>query len=111
LQFYAIERFLYRLSQTRFRQRFVLKGAQMLRVWHAPVSRPTIDVDFLGTKENSVENLEQIVRECYSIEIEDGVFFQLEQFSAARFAKMPSSAAYELIYGASRHYPRFKRAD
>ncbi len=78
LQFYPIERFLYRLGQTRFRQNFILKGAQMLRVWHAPTSRPTMDVDLLGTVENSVENLERIVRECCSIEIEDGVVFRPE---------------------------------
>lgn len=78
LQYYAIERFLYRLGQTRFRRKFVLKGAQMLRVWHAPVSRPTMDVDLLGKVENSVENLEKIVRECCVVEAEDGVVFQPE---------------------------------
>ena len=33
LQFYAMERFLYRLSQSRHSECFVLKGALMLRVW------------------------------------------------------------------------------
>ncbi len=76
LQFYAIERFLYRLGETRFRRKFILKGAQMFRVWHAPTSRPTMDVDLLGRVENSVENLEKIVRECCAIEVEDGVVFR-----------------------------------
>lgn len=78
LQYYAIERFLYRLGQTRFRKKFVLKGAQMLRVWHTPTSRPTMDVDLLGTVENSVENLEKIVRECCAVEADDGVIFRPE---------------------------------
>ncbi len=78
LQFYAIERFLYRLGETRFRRKFILKGAQMFRVWHEPTSRPTMDVDLLGTVENSVENLEKIVRECCSTEVEDGVVFSPE---------------------------------
>jgi hypothetical protein len=32
LQYYAMERFLYRLSQSAHAERFVLKGALMLRV-------------------------------------------------------------------------------
>ncbi len=78
LQYYAIERFLYRLGQTRFRRKFVLKGAQMLRVWHHPTSRPTMDVDLLGTVENSVKNLEEIVRQCCAVEADDGVIFRRE---------------------------------
>ncbi len=78
LQYYAIERFLYRLGQIRFRKKFILKGAQMLRVWHTPTSRPTMDVDLLGKVENSIENLEKIVRECCAVEADDGVIFRPE---------------------------------
>ena len=41
LQYYAMERFLYRLSTTPYRARFVLKGALMLHVWDAPLARST----------------------------------------------------------------------
>ena len=41
LQYYAIERFLYRFSQSQHSSHFLLKGALMLRVWGAPGSRPT----------------------------------------------------------------------
>ncbi len=41
LQYYAMERFLYRLSTTPHRARFVLKGALMLHVWEAPLARAT----------------------------------------------------------------------
>lgn len=33
LQYYAMERFLYRLSRSNHTERFILKGALMLRVW------------------------------------------------------------------------------
>lgn len=46
LQYYALERFLYRLSTTPHRARFVLKGALMLHVWDAPLARATKDVAF-----------------------------------------------------------------
>lgn len=38
---YAIERLLYRLSCSRFQNRFVLKGAMLFVLWEMPVSRPT----------------------------------------------------------------------
>jgi hypothetical protein len=36
LQYYAMERFLYRLSQSEHADRFILKGALMLRAWRSP---------------------------------------------------------------------------
>lgn len=62
LQRYAIERFLYRLGESKYRDVFVLKGAQMLVVWRNEFTRATMDVDFLGFTENSLENLETIVK-------------------------------------------------
>ena len=52
LQYYGMERFLYRLSLSPYSKQFVLKGALMLRIWNAPVSRPTRDIDMLGRTSN-----------------------------------------------------------
>jgi len=76
LQYFAIERFLYRFSLSTYKEQFVLKGAQMLRAWEAPLARPTMDVDMLaGQTANTVENLQRIVRECCEVEADDGVLF------------------------------------
>ena len=76
LQYYAMERFLYRLSTTPHRVRFVLKGALMLHVWDAPLARATKDLDFLGRLDNSLENLERVVREVCAADVEpDGMVF------------------------------------
>lgn len=76
LQYYAIERFLYRLGQSPYCQQFVLKGALVFTAWRAPLTRPTRDMDFLGFTLNSVENLVQIIREICSQEVEfDGLTF------------------------------------
>lgn len=48
LQYFAMERLLYRLSVSKHERAFVLKGALMLRVWGAAMTRPTKDVDLLG---------------------------------------------------------------
>ena len=71
LQYYGLERFLYRLSKSDYRDRFILKGALMLRVWNAPMTRPTRDIDFLGYTDNSVESLEDIIRTICALETED----------------------------------------
>lgn len=44
LQYYSMERFLYRLSLSRHSDKFILKGALMLRAWQSPVIRPTMDI-------------------------------------------------------------------
>lgn len=43
LQYFAMERFLYRLSRSDHADKFVLKGALMFTAWQAPVTRPTMD--------------------------------------------------------------------
>ena len=48
LQYFAIERFLYRLAKSPHAGKFILKGAVMFTAWQAPGSRPTMDIDFLG---------------------------------------------------------------
>src|SRR6185295_20345890 len=73
---FAIQRFLFRFSGSAYAEQFVLKGAQMLQAWDAPLARPTMDIDMLGRVSNTVENLEQIVRACATVEVDaDGVEF------------------------------------
>jgi hypothetical protein len=45
---FAIERLLYRLSKSKHRDRFVVKGAMMFQVWSNLTHRPTRDLDLLG---------------------------------------------------------------
>ena len=45
LQYFVMERFLYRLSKSQFCDSFILKGALLLTAWRAPQSRPTMDID------------------------------------------------------------------
>lgn len=47
-QRYAMERFLYRLGKSPYRERFVLKGATLFAMWGGSKYRPTRDLDFTG---------------------------------------------------------------
>jgi hypothetical protein len=55
LQYYAMERFLYRLSQSTHNHCFTLKGALLLWVMQGPDIRPTRDIDMLGQTSNHPE--------------------------------------------------------
>jgi hypothetical protein len=46
LQYYAMERFLYRFSKSQYAGKFILKGALMFTVWDIPQRRTTLDIDF-----------------------------------------------------------------
>ena len=74
--YYAIERFLYRLGRSRHAERFILKGALMLRAWGGRVARATRDIDLSGRKPGSVDSIISIIRECLLAKApEDGVDF------------------------------------
>jgi hypothetical protein len=73
---YAMERFLYRLGFSRYRKKFVLKGALMFRVWKDTVNRPTMDIDLLGLMSNDPTLLENAIRDICAETVEaDGLFF------------------------------------
>ena len=83
LQYYAMERFLFRLGQSPHASSFVLKGALMLKVWQAPFSRPTRDIDLLGYLNNSLESVACVMREVCQQEVEpDGLCFDPESVQA-----------------------------
>jgi hypothetical protein len=79
LQYYAMERFLYRLTQSKHADRFILKGALMLRVWQSPEystqSRPTMDIDMLGKTSNEVDGICAQIADIISVDADDGLSF------------------------------------
>jgi len=78
LQYFAMERFLFRLSQSQHAEKFVLKGGLMLTAWRAPSSRPTKDIDFLARMPNDVDAVVQVVHEVCEQEVEhDGLEFDV----------------------------------
>lgn len=78
---YVHERLLYRLGQSKYRQRFILKGAMLQTVWLADPFRPTRDLDLLGHGDSDAENVKAIFREILSINSDDGIAFDLENLS------------------------------
>ena len=76
LQYFVMERFLYRLSKSTHARKFILKGALMSNVWDAPVSRPTMDIDLLGYTSNRIDAVTKVISEICLQDVEpDGITF------------------------------------
>jgi predicted nucleotidyltransferase component of viral defense system len=75
---YALERLLYRLSVSKYKDKFVLKGAMLLRHWLDDPHRPTRDLDLLGFGTNDPELTRGFFKEICSITEDDGVVFDAE---------------------------------
>lgn len=80
LRYYAMERFLYRLSISPHAKKFFLKGGLMLRVWDSLDHRATMDIDLLARTSNQIDNLHQIITEVSEIACEeDGIAFDTQK--------------------------------
>jgi hypothetical protein len=92
---YALERFLYRLSVSRHRDSFVLKGALLLQLWTAEVYRPTRDLDLLGQLTGPAKGYRKVFAEVCAGKVEDdGVIFLPDTI---RIEKIRDEEAYEGI--------------
>lgn len=88
LQYFAMERFLFRLSRSPHSGRFVLKGALMLAAWRVSLTRPTMDIDLLGHVANDIERIVAVVREVCRQEVEpDGLDFDPATVAGERIAE------------------------
>ena len=88
LQYYASERFLYRLSKSAHADRFVLKGALMLRVWRSPESRSTMDIDMLGSTSNNETDIIAQFRDILGVEVDpDGLVFNPDSIRTESIAE------------------------
>lgn len=82
LELFAIERFLHRLGRSNQRGRFVLKGALLLRAWLGADTRPTRDIDLLGSPDLDAAVLRAFLEEVVEVEVEeDGIELLPESLS------------------------------
>lgn len=83
---YATGRFLYRLAQSQYRERFVLKGAQLFRIWETEEHRPTRDLDLLGYGEATEEAIQEVFTELTQMSVDpaDGLEWGMVSVSPIR---------------------------
>lgn len=72
---FALERILYRLSQSAHADRFLLKGALLFTLWYDMPHRTTRDADLLGFGASDLDSVAQTFRDIASIAVDDGIMF------------------------------------
>lgn len=92
---YALERVLYRLSRSAYRDRFALKGALLITTWFTDPHRPTRDLDLLGFGDSAEESILSVFREVCGMPADDGITFGVDRLRIERIRE-------ELEYGGLR---------
>lgn len=94
LQYYAIERFLFRLSQSEHSTKFILKGALLLRTWGSTTDRPTKDIDLSGRTSNDISAIQAHITDVMNVDSKDGMIFDSKSI---RMAQITEDAEYDGI--------------
>jgi len=82
---YALERLLFRISQSEYQEILVLKGALLFELWTEQAHRPTRDADFLSNGDNDPGRFESIFKEICALPVdEDGLQFDSASVKAQR---------------------------
>lgn len=82
LQNYMFERFLERVSKSKYNENFILKGGLLLSSLFGIDNRTTMDIDTSITGiEVSIESLKNVISEIIDVKIEDNVIFSIIGFS------------------------------
>lgn len=69
LQYYGMERFLYRFSQSQYADKFILKGALMFTVWQVPERRTTLDIDFSARFDKQIASIEKVIKDVCKVPV------------------------------------------
>lgn len=88
-----LERFLSRLSQSSYRDRFVLKGGTLLAKY-LPLGRETKDLDFfIQQLSNTEKSLEKVFQAVCSIDVEDSFVFEMVKIDVLEHVHMAYTGA------------------
>ena len=90
LTMYVLERVLYRLSISEYRDHFILKGGVLLYgLYRSEFPRATTDIDFLARRiSNKAENIKETFSEILSIETDDPLVFDVEGIKVTSITEM-----------------------
>ncbi|MDH5622706.1 MAG: nucleotidyl transferase AbiEii/AbiGii toxin family protein [Gammaproteobacteria bacterium] len=79
---YGLERLLYRLSISKHRDSFVLKGGMLVTLWTGDQNRVTRDVDFLGFGDASEDHLISVFSQIMRQPADDGLVYDIDRLAA-----------------------------
>ena len=81
MRIYMMERFLERLSNSKYKDNFVIKGGMLVTAMVGVANRSTMDIDTSLKNQNlSAEDARKIINEIANIDLDDGVVFEIKEF-------------------------------
>lgn len=88
-QRYAFERFFYRIGESPYANRFILKGASLFTLWMGPMFRVTQDTDLESSLTPDHGRMAAVFREIAGMPVasDDGVVFDLSSLSVEDIKK------------------------
>lgn len=81
LTHYGLERFLFRLSRSPLKEKFILKGGLLLMGMGLPLTRTTRDIDFLGLMPGHIDSVGGLIREIGTATLPDGLVYEFDDYS------------------------------
>ena len=81
LVLFGLERFLFRLSRSSYKDQFILKGGLLLYGMELSKARPTRDIDLLGLTQNNIEVVSEIIQRIGRIDFDDGMNYDFGQLT------------------------------
>lgn len=85
MRFYMYDRFIERLSKSKYKDNFILKGGFYLSKLFGLDNRSTMDIDTAIRKTNlSLENVTKMITEIINIDVNDNVKFEIEKIEPIR---------------------------
>jgi hypothetical protein len=105
---FALERILYRMSQSAHADRFLLKGALLFTLWYDLPHRPTRDADLLGFGPSDLASIAQTFRDIVNVQVEDGIIFDPESISVEEIRKEAGYAGARVLIAATLANARCK---
>lgn len=96
---FALERILYRLSQSEYADRFLLKGALLFTLWYDMPHRPTRDADLLGFGPSDLDSIAQTFRDIAGADVDDGIVFDPASVTAEEIRKEAGYAGARVSIG------------
>lgn len=102
---YLQERFLYRLSQSRYKNKFYLKGGALIYAFGGSKTRFTLDIDLLGKEiANNTQTIKSAFEEIASIPCPgDKVWFKTETIHAEIISEQDKYNGIRLLIDAGFH--------
>jgi len=87
LTHYGLERFLFRLSRSHLKEKFILKGGLLLVGMGLPMARTTRDIDFLGLVPADIDAVGALIREIGNVALDDGLIYEFDDLSIEAMAE------------------------